>query len=261
MPKEEAEHQLAEVIAALGGEEFAPALGRWLKTEIAQDNVTVLAYFTGRAPLAIYKRAPQEEVHVNFDQVYLAGAYLLDPFHDLHTSQAPPGLYRLNEIAPDQFHRNPYFLDYYASTTLMDELAFVSYPAEGVSLHVCLGRDSSSNARFSAREVAQARRIAPIVVALTCRQWSGLAAQGQYSEREVTRRLIDSLEAAEGVRLSKRQAEVAFLILQGHSSVSIGLRLGISPQTVKVFRKQLYRKCAISSQAELFNLMLPLLGT
>ncbi|MDC3055575.1 hypothetical protein OA068_01175 [Paracoccaceae bacterium] len=39
----------------------------------------------------------------------------------------------------------------------------------------------------------------------------------------------------------------------------MGLRLGISQQTVKVFRKQLYRKCSISSQAELFALITPLL--
>ena len=50
------------------------------------------------------------------------------------------------------------------------------------------------------------------------------------------------------------------MILRGHSSVSISLRLGISPQTVKVFRKQLYRKCGISSQAELFSLVMPLLS-
>ncbi len=62
-----------------------------------------------------------------------------------------------------------------------------------------------------------------------------------------------------GVSLSPRQAEIALLILRGHSSVSIGLRLGISAQTVKVFRKQLYRKCGISSQAELFSLLMPLL--
>jgi len=49
------------------------------------------------------------------------------------------------------------------------------------------------------------------------------------------------------------------LILRGHSTMSIGLRLGLSPQTVKVFRKQLYSRCTISSQAELFALMLPLL--
>jgi len=53
----------------------------------------------------------------------------------------------------------------------------------------------------------------------------------------------------------------ALLILQGHSSGSIGLRLGVSAQTVKVFRRQLYARCGISSQAELFALLLPLLTT
>ena len=60
-------------------------------------------------------------------------------------------------------------------------------------------------------------------------------------------------------RLSEREAEVPQLILQGHSSKVIARMLGNSPETVKVFRKQLYQRCGISSQAELFALMLPLL--
>ena len=57
----------------------------------------------------------------------------------------------------------------------------------------------------------------------------------------------------------KVDLSVALLILKGHSSVSAALRLGVAAQTVKVFRKQLYSRCRISSQAELFALMLPLL--
>jgi len=76
---------------------------------------------------------------------------------------------------------------------------------------------------------------------------------------DIVARLMTAVTQAHDISLSPRQAEVAVLILRGHSSVSIGLRLGISTQTVKVFRKQLYRKCKISSQEELFNLMLPLL--
>jgi DNA-binding CsgD family transcriptional regulator len=68
-----------------------------------------------------------------------------------------------------------------------------------------------------------------------------------------------ALLRSQGIRLSPRQAEVALLILRGHSSVSIGLRLAVSPQTVKVFRRQLYARCAITTQAELFALLLPLL--
>jgi DNA-binding CsgD family transcriptional regulator len=75
----------------------------------------------------------------------------------------------------------------------------------------------------------------------------------------VVAQLVRALGDAHGIRLSPRQAEVALLILRGHSTVSIGLRLGVSGQTVKVFRKQLYARCGLSSQAELFALMLPLL--
>ncbi|MEJ6123424.1 helix-turn-helix transcriptional regulator [Vibrio sp. 2-Bac 85] len=62
------------------------------------------------------------------------------------------------------------------------------------------------------------------------------------------------------ISLSPRQTEVALYILQGHSSISIALNLNISKETVKVFRKQLYSKCSISSQAELFALLMPILS-
>ena len=76
---------------------------------------------------------------------------------------------------------------------------------------------------------------------------------------DVVSLLVSAVFSTHAIRLSPRQAEVAILILKGHSSVSAALRLGVSSQTVKVFRKQLYSRCRISSQAELFALMLPLL--
>ncbi|WP_306116457.1 MULTISPECIES: helix-turn-helix transcriptional regulator [unclassified Roseovarius] len=255
-----AETHLAQTIDALGQADFTEAMNRWLQAEIRQDNCTILAYFDGRRPLSLSRSATTNAVHRNFEKTYVAGAYLLDPFHNLHVNRAAAGVYRLSDIAPDQFHRNPYFLDYYSATTLLDEIAFVTYPARDISLHICLGRDRSSKSRFNSKELATAHRIAPIVLSLANRQWAGLAAQGDYSDTAVTDRLVASLARTHGIKLSQRQAEVAFFILRGHSSVSIGLTLGVSPQTVKVFRKQLYRKCAISSQAELFRLMLPLLS-
>ncbi|MGL4490227.1 MAG: helix-turn-helix domain-containing protein, partial [Rhizobiaceae bacterium] len=44
---------------------------------------------------------------------------------------------------------------------------------------------------------------------------------------------------------------------QGHSSESIGLQLGISTGTVKVHRRNIYRKLAITSQTQLFTLFFP----
>ncbi len=57
-------------------------------------------------------------------------------------------------------------------------------------------------------------------------------------------------------RLSDREAEVARLILQGHSSKAIARILGNSPETVKVFRKRIHTKLGLATSAELFSLFL-----
>lgn len=57
-------------------------------------------------------------------------------------------------------------------------------------------------------------------------------------------------------RLSEREAEVARLILLGHSSKVIARMLGNSPETVKVFRKRIHTKLGLATSAELFTLFL-----
>lgn len=255
-----AEGHLGEAIAALGSERFEGVLYQWLNRCFQIDNTTMLAYFQDRQPEVLFAQAVEKRVHEKLDSDYVAGIYLLDPFHTLHVEEAPAGLYRLKDIAPDQFQRNEYYASYYQRTTLIDEIGYIAYPSKGVSVHICLGRDASSARRYSSRDLHLASRLAPIVCSLAGQHWCALETGGVYSEADLTRRLIAAGEQKLGVRLSPRQAEVALLILRGHSSVSIGLRLGISFQTVKVIRKQLYRKCTISSQAELFSLFMPLLS-
>ena len=164
----------------------------------------------------------------------------------------------LADIAPDAFNRSRYFSEYYEHTTLIDEVAFVANLGPDVTLNLCLGRDATSARRFSVDEVEACRRLAPVVTALAERQWAELSTAVSPSEDTVDL-LIRTARKRHGMRLTARQAEVAILILRGHSSLSIGLRLGVSPQTVKVFRRQLYDRCKISSQAELFALMVPML--
>lgn len=251
---------MAAAITNLHSSKFPLALEKWLYSCFGHDNITTLAYFSDTAPLLLMTEIQQTVFHENIVKHYLSGAYLLDPFHDLHVNKVPVGVYRLSDIAPDNFQRSRYFLEYYRETKLSDEIGFVLYPSADVSLHICLGKDSRSRARFNARDLAVAKRIAPIVAALASAHWENLTAdEGQFGTASPPN-LVDSAEQKLGVNLSPRQAEVAILILQGHSSASIGMRLGISPQTVKVFRKQLYKKCRISSQAELFALMLPIIS-
>lgn len=253
-----AEVQLAEAIRLIGAPGFEKALWGLFRAVAAPDNLIILAYRNAGPPMVLYKLTDHPQVFAELDQTYLAGAYRLDPFYDLHLQRAPAGAYRINDIAPDAFQRSRYFIEYYEQTTLIDEITFVACPSAGVSLNICLGRDASSAKGFSVRDMETCQRIAPIIAAMTEGHWANLSrATGPDEDTSVL--LANAARAAHGIHLSPRQAEVALLILRGHSSVSIGLRLGLSAQTVKVFRKQLYARCRISSQAELFALMLPLL--
>lgn len=253
-----AESQLAEAIRLIHQPGFEAALGNLFRAVAAPDNLIILAYRDAGPPQVLYRQADTPMVYAALETTYVPGAYRLDPFFDLHLNRVPVGAYRLRDIAPDAFHRSRYFIEYYEQTTLVDEITFVAYPSLGVSLNLSLGRDAGSDRPFSERELATCQRLAPIVAALAEAHWSGLArATGPAEDTAIL--LARAAARSHDIALSPRQAEVALLILRGHSTVSIGLRLGLSPQTVKVFRKQLYARCRISSQAELFALMLPLL--
>lgn len=200
-------------------------------------------------------RARDTRVFERIGSHYVKGSYLLDPFFGLHQRGAADGLYRLTDIAPDQFQRNEYFKSYYRNTTLTDELAFFASLTPSSSITVCIGRDATTASRFSSRDYNTAKQVAPVVNALVRMNWSDIKCPNEDEPGDIADQLRRRLSAEKDISLSPRQAQVALLILQGHSSISIGLTLGISPQTVKVLRKQLYRKCQISSQGELYYLI------
>ncbi len=249
---------LAAVVHTLGGAGFEAALQDWLGTVAAPDSVLGLAFGADGPPVVLLRQSREARVFARLEAAYLGGAYLLDPFHALHLRRAQAGVYRLRDVAPDAFGKSRYHDEYYRDTTLLDEIVFVARPAEAVTVMLCLGRDAASGQAFGAAEVAACEAVAPVVVALVERHWHGLAVTGRGAG-DVAAALI-AAAAARGTKLSRRQAEVALMILRGHSTASIALALGVSPQTVKVFRRQLYARCGLSSQGELFALMLPLLA-
>ncbi|WP_333815461.1 helix-turn-helix transcriptional regulator [Tabrizicola sp.] len=251
------EPKLARTIAVLGRPGFEDALWQMLLALARPDNMLVLAYSDGGPALELFRRAGDARVFARLQSTYMAGAFRLSPFYGLHLQRAEEGLYRLRDIAPDAFQRSRFYVEYFGQTTIIDELAFTVWLGSGLSLNLFLGRDGQSEKVFSAAEMAACRRIAPVVAELARVHWPVPKLSQQPVEDTPTK--LAAAARVLGIGLSPRQAQVALLILKGHSTLSIGLNLGLSPQTVKVFRKQLYQRCGISSQAELFALMLPLL--
>ena len=130
---------LAQAIKSLHSDQFAADLNRWLRTFANHDNTTILAYFQDQTPRLLMTDSITPDVHLHMENVYLSGAYLLDPFYEVHRARKKADLYRVTDIAPDQFTRNQYFVEYYQRTTMVDEIGFVVWPSPETSIHVCLG--------------------------------------------------------------------------------------------------------------------------
>ncbi|WP_261378008.1 helix-turn-helix transcriptional regulator [Vreelandella titanicae] len=260
MTHSEHDEELASAIMALATPELPQYFSRLVKCLAAFDNLIIIAYHGEHRPAVLYREYTDPVVYLPMDSQYLGGAYLLDPFYREHLRGGVQGIRRLMDVAPDHFRRTHYYKNYYQQTTLLDEVAVFASITESVTLTACLGRDCSSGKPFNKRELQALRQYGMTLSSLLKKHWQDYRSDNvmKAAPAPVEERLREALNQQHSIRLSPRQAEVALFILRGHSSLSISLHLGVSLQTVKVFRRQLYAKCCISSQAELFALLMPL---
>ena len=184
---------------------------------------------------------------------YQEGPYLLDPFFLAATGETQPGLWRLNEIAPDRFYQGEYFRSYYEQTGLAEEVGFLVRIHENLTIVISLMRKTR---KFSKSEMKTLRDAWPIVE-VTCRKhWRDTATEA-LEGNAFADNMIDRAfrEIGEGV-LTPRECEVVELTLRGHSADALGALLGISSGTVRIHRKNIYSKLRIRSQGELFSVFI-----
>ncbi|MCY1368337.1 Bacterial regulatory protein, luxR family [compost metagenome] len=185
---------------------------------------------------------------------YLVGPYLLDPVRQA-CIDGRQGLVRLVDIAPDHFSESEYYRSFYVSHGLADEVnILVDLPGAG-GIALSMGR-VAANGAFSAADLAVLQAIEPLVGAAARRHWASRPGREDAPARALHAQLEHAFNRFGEGCLTEREAEVARLILRGHSSKSVAHELAISADTVRVHRKNIHAKLGISSQGELFSLFI-----
>lgn len=248
---------LGDLIEAIGGAGFGPALVAALRQVADFDYSVTFAYRGEDRPICLNAAfpPPQHKIHVTD---YQTGPYLLDPFCKACLNGVASGLYRLRDLAPDRFYQSEYYRSYYVETGPVDEIAFFAVLEDGTGLVTSLMRRREVPV-FSPREFRLLAAVEPVVRAVMRRHW-----QGDERLRAGTGAVVTALpqvvqaavQSFDSPSLTQRESEVISLVLQGHSSESIGRQLGISTGTVRIHRKNVYTKLRISSQQELFAIFL-----
>lgn len=233
------------------GDAFVEAM----KSIIAFDYSVIFAYRGAERPIDLYSTFDAADYEV-FVSMYQDGPYLLDPFYSAATLPRP-GVWRMRALAPDRFFASEYYRSYYVQTGLAEEVGFFAPAGEGVTVVLSLMRGEGSGA-FRDAEYALMRKAEPLAAALVRRAWGQLGQRFDHSNRTRTQDRHPETKARARIsdKLTHRESDIIELVLQGHSSESIGLRLGVATGTVKVHRRNIYRKLGISSQAQLMSLYL-----
>jgi DNA-binding CsgD family transcriptional regulator len=239
---------LAAMVAGLAHEDFYARFSAGCEYLSGFQSTMVVWLSTAHRPIHLYDDLPEEFADSTIVEWY-NGAYLLDPFYSLFLGNAPNGIYRLQDVAPDNFFDSEYYRSYYLGTGLSDEWGLLINLDDDHSILLSLGNRGSTPA--DPAQLAELQTSLPVLAELCRRQQSADDGQINFSAP-----LDIAFRNFGKDHLSKRECEVVQLILKGHSNKSIARLLEISVDTVKVFNKRFHAKLEISSQAELFSLFL-----
>jgi len=140
---------------------------------------------------------------------------------------------------------------FFREMTLTDECGVMLRMSSEAALFLSLGVHDGSGC-----QVARLRAMLPVISALARQHWARLSPE----RLEGTGRLAAQLDAAFAAFgdsvLSPREAEIARMVLQGHSTKAIALNFDNSPETIKVHRKRIYAKLGLATHGALLPLFL-----
>ncbi|HEX4153879.1 MAG TPA: helix-turn-helix transcriptional regulator [Steroidobacteraceae bacterium] len=241
-------------------------LARALSTLIEFEYSVVFIYRGKANPIHVHDTFPGAPARAGLIN-YVKNTYVLNPLYNAYQRGLKTGVYRLRDLASEGLVDRESLRKYRICPTSSEEIGYLTdgWPAgreelciamelpNGECAELTLSRKASQGG-FADEDVESLSPVIPFLASAVRRYWRH--ARLMHLSTTPDTGADDALRAFGRNLLSPRERELAQLLLRGHSSASIGLRLGISTTTVKTHRKNLYSKLGIATQSEFFSLFL-----
>ena len=230
---------------------------------VSIESVMISLEHKDRAPQLLYQRGIPDEYRVALLERYFSGGYLLDPFCLAVEQGLAEGFYHLEEIAPDHFFDSEYYKTYYLKAGSSEDSFYIVDTGHDTQISVSLFQGFGGES-LRVEQLHLLRAVEPLV-----REFIAEFGRRGLQQREVIhgdtevgggddlkQRVQSAFENFGSDLLTEREREVAHMVLRGHSVKSTASQLSISPETVRMHRKNLYLKLNVCSQSELFALFI-----
>lgn len=246
---------LARMTAAIGSADWYDAVLNLLGTVCAVDSGGAMVYHREQRPRRILHRFDPSERALPED-AYLSGPYVLDPHYQLFAAGGPNGVHRLTDIAPDDFFQSEYYRVFYSQIGLSDSIELLWRIDADSALNVFIER-SIRHPKFQDADMVAINTLLPVIFASASRHHELTAAASRRDTDNLTHRKVQStIENFASSLLTQRERQVLFYLISGYSSALTAQRLATTEGTIKIHRRNIYRKLDIGSQAELFSLFI-----
>jgi DNA-binding CsgD family transcriptional regulator len=250
----DAASDITPAVLAIGRPSFPQALITTLRRLAGVGHCMVFS-FTRQAPVRCLLDIGNIPIGGDLGIAYSEHFHAADPNRDaIFAGQGRDAPIVLPAFAP-RMYNGSYRKVFFDNSGIVDKFA-ASIWVDSACFYVNFYRIRSQG-RFRPDEVLRLRRIAPTLSAAVARHFQEEGGPQHDPVEEITT-LIATKEPL--ASLTGREQEVCRGILSGLSSEAISAELGISLHSTLTYRKRAYEKLGISSQNELFGIVLRLLA-
>jgi len=246
--------RLAQVVEAIDDAETPRRLCDGLGGLVEADRSGVFVLRRHSSPLALLHDVPPGTEASS----YLESLYLLDPVYDHFLRGTLPTCALLHDICPDDFFESDYFLKYWSSVKIVSEFSINAHYDDDTVLHVPLSRTEGSEP-FSPADMDVLNAVSPAVVAIMRHFWDARKASLESGTTEADsfhthlRYVMDNFGCS---LLTAREMDIMQLTMRGYSDKLSARELDITPGTVRNHKKSIFSKLHVSSQGQVFGLLL-----
>ncbi len=244
---------LGDVIEAIGTDGFPPTLLRVLNRYVEVDHIVIFTFTEGRGfdYLFTHGRIEGKRAH-ELARSYTRKYYRFDPHAEEVAHPETLGEPHWVRFAGHKIDHPGYVDFFYDRNNLVDKLSLIFQ--RDAKAYYCSFYRLGDSGRYTEAEAGSLASLSSIIVASVVKHGSALFPEtGEAARLSLVSGSMDwPLEAG----LAPREAEVCNYIIEGYGSEAIALRLGLTINSIKTYRKRAYAKLKISSQNELFMLYL-----
>lgn len=243
--------QLKSCLDAIGTNGFVQELANFALLLSDAEMILISGFFHEATPVSLFSNhsaAKKSELI----EPYLAKAYILDPLYERFLEKRGDEVVRLADYAPENFVDSDYFRLFYEGFGLSDEIMAIIHMSDRAALSVSLGCTDPG----AVLDSTKLRAMLPVLVSLCKRHWVSFSPEDPEGQGRLAAHLKQSFRQFGSSVLSPKEGEIVRLILKGHSSKSIALMFGNSPDTIKVHRRRIFSKLGISAQGEIVSMFL-----